>query len=154
MINCLTCTSPTPNPKFCTRSCAAKYNNANSPKRKLSKQCKTCGSLIRADRSYCSKPCYHLRPKKPKTSKRSYDYVKSSRRKLKIRGIDYLGGKCVTCGYNKCSRALHFHHVDPLEKDFNVASKIRAWDKIKNELDKCILLCSNCHAELHYDLDQ
>lgn len=50
---------------------------------------------------------------------------------------------CVVCGYNKCASALHFHHEDPTKK------KRRVWVPYGEEFDKCILLCANCHFELH-----
>ena len=64
--------------------------------------------------------------------------------------IQYLGGKCCACGYKRCHSALEFHHLDPKEKDPDFAS-IRYWglEKAKEELSKCILLCSNCHREEH-----
>ena len=63
--------------------------------------------------------------------------------------IEYMGGKCVICGYNRCDDALEFHH--PAEKDPNFRS-IRYWgfEKAKKELDRCVLLCSNCHREVNY----
>ena len=50
--------------------------------------------------------------------------------------------------------ALEFHHLDPSQKDFGISSKgyTRSWDKVKEELDKCILVCSNCHREIHSGL--
>lgn len=64
--------------------------------------------------------------------------------------VDYKGGKCIICGYNKCYRALHFHHLDLQQKDFTIGHyRSRAWKTIQEELDKCILVCANCHAELH-----
>lgn len=69
--------------------------------------------------------------------------------------IQYLGGKCIKCGYNKCSRALCFHHRDPSSKTFTISGNYcRSWDSLKAELDKCDLLCSNCHNEIHYELDR
>ena len=71
--------------------------------------------------------------------------------KLKKEMVNYKGGCCEICGYNKYIGALEFHHINPDKKDFTIA-KIRQYkfDKvIKNELDKCMLLCSNCHRELH-----
>lgn len=65
--------------------------------------------------------------------------------------IKYLGGKCNICHYNKCVAALHVHHKDPAEKDFNLGgSHCLSWEKTKQELNKCMLLCANCHAEIHY----
>jgi len=59
-----------------------------------------------------------------------------------------MGGECVICGYNRCLRALHFHHKNPHEKDFDISSRTR-WNDIEVELEKCILVCSNCHMEIH-----
>ena len=78
------------------------------------------------------------------------------RRKFKLECLKYKGFKCEICGYHKSEAALDFHHKDPSQKDFNI-SKIRTCSfeknktKIVTELDKCILLCSNCHRELHYN---
>lgn len=84
----------------------------------------------------------------------NYSHVKSFRKKNKERSVEYKGGKCVKCGYDKCIRALEFHHLNPLEKDFGPSQNMNmSWNKIKIELDKCILVCSNCHREIHEDLD-
>jgi predicted HNH restriction endonuclease len=72
-------------------------------------------------------------------------------RLLKQKCVEYKGGKCEKCGYDKYNGALDFHHIDPNEKDFTI-SHVKAYsfdDKIKKELDKCILVCSNCHREIH-----
>lgn len=61
----------------------------------------------------------------------------------------YKGGKCAICGYNRCLLALEFHHLDPLEKDFSISSRMTSWKAIVKELDKCVLLCANCHREVH-----
>lgn len=73
------------------------------------------------------------------------------RRKIKEKAIEYKGGSCVKCGYNKCNSALEFHHSEPNEKDFSIGKKgyCTSWEKVKKELDKCILVCSNCHREIH-----
>lgn len=84
--------------------------------------------------------------------KTCYQSVYSSKRKTqKQQAVDYLGGKCSNCGYNKCLNALEFHHLDPSTKEINPSQLMRfsSFDKLKSELDKCILLCSNCHRELH-----
>ena len=71
-------------------------------------------------------------------------------RLLKQKAVNYLGGKCKKCGYNKSLRALTFHHRDPSQKEFSLAKrKCLNWDDTKKELDKCDLLCANCHAEVH-----
>jgi len=71
------------------------------------------------------------------------------RKKLKIKCVQYKGGKCQLCGYDKCMRALTFHHIDPTQKEFGISSRLRKWEIIKEELDKCQLLCQNCHCEVH-----
>lgn len=66
------------------------------------------------------------------------------------KATDYKGGKCNICGYSKCIDALCFHHVNPKEKSFGLSNNYnKEWTVLKEELDKCILLCLNCHAELH-----
>ena len=78
--------------------------------------------------------------------------IKENRRNLKLKAIEYKGGKCVHCGYSKCPQALVFHHVDPSQKEFEISSgTAQSFEKCKPELDKCILLCQNCHSELHYE---
>lgn len=68
--------------------------------------------------------------------------------------IDYKGGKCSLCGYSRCKRALSFHHVNPDEKSFGIAYRgfSRSWEKLRPELDKCVLLCANCHMEIEDNL--
>ena len=71
------------------------------------------------------------------------------RKRSKLRLIEYKGGKCEKCGYNKCTSAMHFLHNDPNEKDFTIGGKSFSLEKLKKEADKCILVCSNCHSEIH-----
>ncbi len=73
-------------------------------------------------------------------------------RENKQKAIDYLGGKCSKCGYNKRNAALDFHHLDPLQKDYSPAHLMKStnFEKLKSELDKCVLLCANCHREEHH----
>lgn len=61
---------------------------------------------------------------------------------------------CSICGYNKCMAAIDFHHTDPTKKEYEISSMIRSNMSIfaiKKELKKCIVLCANCHRELHYN---
>lgn len=82
--------------------------------------------------------------------KSNYNKVKRFRKKTKLKAVEYKGGSCEICNYNKCIEALEFHHLDPKEKDFGISANTnRAWKKIEKELDKCILVCSNCHREIH-----
>lgn len=101
-------------------------------------------------------------PNKAKKEKRTYadrtEYLKKAvserRRKLRKMAIEYGGGCCQICGYKKCARALSFHHKDPTQKDFGLSARglTRFWEKIQKELDKCILVCANCHMEIHENL--
>ena len=80
----------------------------------------------------------------------NYEKVKSHRQKIKEKAIEYKGGCCEKCGYNKCKWAFDFHHLDSTKKDFSLSKNITlSWDKVKKELDKCILVCANCHREVH-----
>jgi len=82
--------------------------------------------------------------------KRNYLNLKSQRDKIKIKAVEYKGGKCCKCGYNKSIWALEFHHIIKEEKEFSLSRfGYLAWNKVKKEIDKCLLVCSNCHRELH-----
>lgn len=96
----------------------------------------------------------HVKLNDDEIKSRNYNKVKTFRQKLKIKAIEYKGGCCQKCGYNKCNAALEFHHLDPNEKDFGIGTyTVLSWDKIKEELDKCILVCANCHREIHEEIN-
>lgn len=71
------------------------------------------------------------------------------KQELKLKAVNYKGGKCEICGYNKNLSALEFHHLNPEQKDFTISKTRHAWKDVKKELDKCICVCANCHRELH-----
>lgn len=75
-------------------------------------------------------------------------------RRNKRRAIIYKGGCCLVCGYARCQQVMNFHHLDKQTKDFAISGAVRSWEKTKAELDKCVLLCANCHGEVHADLIQ
>jgi hypothetical protein len=104
------------------------------------KKCKWHLCQNKSEKTYCSVKC------KNKQS------VKSRRTNIKERSIAYKGGQCENCGYSKCKEALEFHHKDPNEKDFGLSANgiTHSWEKIKIELDKCLILCANCHREEHF----
>jgi len=80
------------------------------------------------------------------------DAVKKWRSSTKSRIVESMGGCCQICSYDKCNNALELHHIDPEEKELsfgNVMANPKSWDNIVKELRKCILLCSNCHKEVH-----
>jgi 5-methylcytosine-specific restriction endonuclease McrA len=72
------------------------------------------------------------------------------RRRAKLRLIAEAGGCCQICGYDRYSGALHFHHRDPAAKEFGISRSgfTRSMEKMRAEAAKCVLLCSNCHAEI------
>ena len=82
--------------------------------------------------------------------------VDKRRKKMRQMAIEHKGGKCQLCGYSKCAQALDFHHLDPSKKDFGISADgiTRAWSRIKAELDKCVMICANCHREVHSGLTQ
>ena len=134
--------------------------------------CNTCNIKIKKNRMYC-KDCFLIYKYKNKNKQITcnecnkeyiYDWKKGHTlqqcnscsvnkprlQKFKLDCVNYLGGSCEICGYNKCLRSLHFHHKNPKEKSFGISgSHGLAWEKVLLELDKCVLLCSNCHSEVH-----
>lgn len=121
----------------------------------LEKICKICGSKFETinlggSRKYCfnCSPCYNR-----KNNHERALAITTIRRAIKKQLVLYKGGKCEKCGYDKCMNALQFHHTDPSKKDFNISqytcSNRLDLDKVYKEIDKCILLCANCHAEEH-----
>ena len=100
--------------------------------------------------------CGGKRVKKSITEKKELNVrrVTEHRRKNKIELIEYKGGKCECCGYNKCNSALEFHHLNPKTKSFTISGSgfTYALDKLKKEVDNCILICANCHREIHEGL--
>ena len=178
---CQQCGSSTDNPRFCGRSCAAKFNN-KKPKRKRNKvNCKKCAKDIThydKVRTVCDE-CHAAKPVEPteitcskcKETKPTSEFYKRSGRPgqyqsyckpcllyaqskrwvdRKIKAIEHMGGKCIDCGYTGHRAAFQFHHLDPTTKDVDWNKlRLRSWDKIKLELDKCVLLCANCHSIRH-----
>lgn len=123
-----------------------------SPKRKSKKktrtgyiQCSHC-DLVMEERFFYKRPSPTRRPCKA-------CHLIASRKKHKIKKqawVDYLGGECERCGYSKCLAALDFHHKDPTAKENNISDlRGKSINEVKVEMDKCILLCSNCHREHH-----
>ena len=82
--------------------------------------------------------------------------VAKRRRKIKTLAIDYKGGKCQICGYDKFQGALDLHHIDRTSKKFGIADKgyTRSWEEVRTEVDKCVLVCANCHRELEAGITQ
>jgi hypothetical protein len=85
--------------------------------------------------------------------RRDYLSKMTAVRRLRIKNklVEFRGGKCQVCGYSKCLMALDFHHLDEKTKEFELSQRdlTRSWDKILAEAKKCILVCANCHREIH-----
>jgi len=105
-------------------------------------------------RSYCfdCSPFGKHNTKKLEQTNRQKKNVKSVtnyRKKSRIKALEYKGNKCIICGYNKCTRALSFHHINKEIKLFAISEAWTcSWEKLKTEVDKCVLLCANCHMEV------
>ena len=97
------------------------------------------------------KTLFVLRGNRFRCRKCAVEAVTRRRQKVKQMAVTYKGGKCCRCGYDKSVWAMDFHHLDPNQKDFSLSDKghCRSWESVKLELDKCILVCRNCHAEIH-----
>lgn len=139
--------------KFClTCSPFKEHNTRNLLLYELGRQnCSICGDELLESNSY-----------KRKNRKDKFAYCKKcaskqaieKSRQLKLECIAYKGGKCQNCGYNKYAGALDFHHRDPSQKDFAICKRLRVAklnETLKRELDKCDILCANCHREVHFD---
>lgn len=74
------------------------------------------------------------------------------RKRTKLKLVEYKGRKCQCCGYSKCIEALEFHHIDSSSKEFSISGKSNSFERLKKEADKCVLVCSNCHKEIHAGL--
>jgi hypothetical protein len=111
----------------------------------MAKTCKkVCPKHGEADHAY--EPRGYWRCKKCRN-----EAVTEARRNRKRKLVELAGGKCEICGYNKCVGALQFHHNNPKEKEFGIAASgvTRSISEQMNEIKKCMLVCANCHAELH-----
>ena len=102
---------------------------------------------------YCSKTFQD--PRRPNSNQCNSCSVSKRRWKNKIKYVKMLGGKCIKCGYNESPAALQFHHVSS-EKSFEINSNnlLLKEEKVKDELNKCILMCANCHATEHSNYER
>lgn len=119
----------------------------------MHKGCGSCGEVKPVDDFY-SRGGKREKEKTNHCKVCQINRIKRSQVGFKRLCIKYKGGKCIRCGYSKCQGALVFHHRDPSEKDYKICGKslCKLDDVAKAELDKCDLLCSNCHAEVHAGL--
>jgi hypothetical protein len=82
------------------------------------------------------------------------EQVSDARRRRKAQLVAEAGGCCAICGYSRSVNALHFHHIDPSTKRYGLAHRraARSLASMRAEAAKCVLVCSNCHAELESGL--
>lgn len=112
--------------------------------------CIICKNVLKGkQKKFCSKKC-----KFKDNNIKNQNYIKQQERakKRKIKIINERGGCCKICGYNKNYSALVFHHIESNKKDFNIDSRKfsnTSWEKLLIELEKCELVCHNCHNEIH-----
>jgi hypothetical protein len=156
IMECILCGKETNNPKFCSRSCAAKHTNKIYPKRKTKKTCTICGDPVKSYKhSHCEKHHNEYVENKIETlknlplksfwNKKSLEYLPKSSKNVYIRNFarshfKYLTEKpCYNCGYNK---HVELCHIKPISK-FDEDSKLC---EINCE-DNLIQLCRNCHWE-------
>ena len=98
--------------------------------------------------------CYDCSAESTRTMNQTRKHQKTIlRRNMKLQAVKKLGGKCSICGYDKCIDAFEFHHENPDRKEFKLGSgNTISWKEYKKEALKCILVCSNCHKEIHSKL--
>src|SRR3989338_5363741 len=98
--------------------------------------------------------------KDPRTYSQRAETIKKAvikrRKNIRRMAIEYLGGKCQLCGYVKCLEALDIHHKNPNNKNFGISEDgiTRSWKRVKSEIQECILICANCHREIHAGITQ
>ena len=116
----------------------------------LEMKCINCGASLQGrQKKYCSRGCKY---KVLNQSHQSYQAQQARGRERKLELINIKGRQCIRCGYKKNTSALEFHHVEPGTKSFQLDLRSlsnRKWELILEEAEKCVLLCSNCHAEEH-----
>jgi hypothetical protein len=164
MKTCLLCPNPIPatiiidgkkrnlkNRKYCFDCSPFGEHNTkalrNEPKSTTHKLCLRCNTVKELSDFYRRRHNTEPSPYcKPCTNSQTTERQKA----LKQQAIEYKGGACCICGYSKYNGSLEFHHIDPSQKEFGIGNaKLTAFKKIIPELDKCILLCRNCHSEVH-----
>lgn len=149
-MNCISCGVETFNPKFCSRGCAAQANN-KTPKRRRSKKCFTCDTLVLHDRKYC-KPCYTksisvgdmtLQQAKDRYGKHyktaAFSLVTSRAREI---GKQNNMTSCSYCGYAKHVEMCHIRAISKFPMDTLIS--------VVNALSNLIALCPNCHWEFDH----
>ena len=132
--------------KYCSNECMNAARRKRNGQKDVIKEkvCPICGKSFSPKTSMANQRtcCYDCMP----------DGVQLTRGAFLAKIKQQRGGKCIRCGYNKCLKALEFHHLDPLQKDFTISNDHFKLQDAVEESKKCILICSNCHKELHDNL--
>ena len=109
------------------------------------RKCSKCQEVKSIENFYTSKNKTHSWCK-PCNNKDSWERQKN----IKAECVEYKGGKCLHCGIKDDPCIYDFHHIDATTKNYTIARFThRSLQSVKSELDKCILLCSNCHRKEH-----
>ena len=119
-------------------TCENEFDNKSGRK-------KFCSNKCRCKQTYLNNPTDNHQS--------AYAYQKDRAEERKKEIIKIKGGQCEECGYSKNYAALCFHHIDPNQKDFGLDARKLSntkWEKLLEEVEKCKLLCHNCHMEEHY----
>lgn len=151
MSRCMSCKKETKNPKFCSKSCAAKVNNKKVPKRKPEGTCDSCKVTIKSSRKYCKKCFIENCSAKDMTLKEAiYDTGHRSSAFSLVRARARLTDKmknskfCKNCGYNKHIEVCHIKSISSFSENTLLS--------IINHEENLIALCPNCHWEFDHDL--
>lgn len=142
--------------KYCSKDCENRMRREKyAAKQLLKKDLPKENHMAFKNCLLCGKS---FQPKSPAANQRQccYDCMPEG---VQLRRGDFIaklkqkeGGKCVKCGYDKCLSALEFHHKDPDKKDFGISDDNMRLKEAVEEIKKCVLICSNCHRELHAGL--
>lgn len=124
--------------------------------KQMIKKCKICEAEFETlPNGHSRQYCFECSPSTEKGEKdnrkeEQVHHKTTIRQAMKKQAVKLKGGKCERCGYDKCIAALDFHHLDPNEKEHKIGNgNTTSWEKYLKEVEKCILLCANCHREEH-----
>ena len=140
----------------CGKDCPFHFNPLTFNSAQKERNCLICNSPFITN-NYARKYCFQCSPE----GVGSKIALRYKTRAIKHALVQYKGGQCEKCGYKQCEGALQFHHKDPNEKEFNLShvnlnGDLVSLNTLYAEVDKCMLLCANCHFEEHYldDIDE
>ena len=141
--------------KYCSSKC---NNQARKIRYKQQHKNKEKKDFIQMPEKECLICGQKFKPKTPAANLRQccYNCMPDGHQLLRGQFLakikQHRGGKCQRCGYNKCLKALEFHHLNPSQKDFTISNDRFKLKQAVEETKKCVILCANCHRELHDNL--